>query len=153
MVNKDLMYLQSLYPEEAKTVLKIVQQECDKVDYEGSHMYDEYPDKEWIRFVSRQIQEKISDVIQDSETTQDEWEEEALSGMDAERRMPPPPPGCGPGRPCSPSRPEYDRPEHHRPEHHRPEHHRPCGPGRWCPNSLVDVLLLNEILCRRSGRC
>ncbi len=44
-VMRDLEYLQQMYPEEAKRCQKRICQILDKLDYEGSMIYDEYPDK------------------------------------------------------------------------------------------------------------
>lgn len=37
--------LKDFYSQEARRILEIIEQECDKMEYEGSMMYDEYPDK------------------------------------------------------------------------------------------------------------
>lgn len=44
-VLRDLEYLQQLYPAQAKTLQKRISQILDRMDYEGSLLYDEYPDK------------------------------------------------------------------------------------------------------------
>lgn len=44
-VMRDLEYLQQMYPEEAKRYQRRICQILDKLDYEGSMIYDEYPDK------------------------------------------------------------------------------------------------------------
>lgn len=44
-VMRDLEYLQQMYPEEAKRCQRRISQILDKLDYEGSMIYDEYPDK------------------------------------------------------------------------------------------------------------
>lgn len=44
-VLRDLEYLQQMYPVQAKLLQKKVAQVLDKMDYEGSLLYDEYPDK------------------------------------------------------------------------------------------------------------
>lgn len=43
--NLDLEYLNTLYPAEISELKYLVEQECDKMDYNGSMMYDECPDK------------------------------------------------------------------------------------------------------------
>ncbi|MCI8668101.1 MAG: hypothetical protein HFI34_01050 [Lachnospiraceae bacterium] len=43
--NRDIEYLSKLYPREISDLKAIIDDECDKLDYEGSMMYDEYPDK------------------------------------------------------------------------------------------------------------
>lgn len=37
--------MKAFYPREALEIQEIIEQECDKLEYEGSIMYDEYPDK------------------------------------------------------------------------------------------------------------
>lgn len=44
-VMRDLEYLQQIYPEEAKRYQARISKILDKMDYEGSMIYDEYPDK------------------------------------------------------------------------------------------------------------
>ncbi len=44
-VMRDLEYLQQIYPEEARKYQMRISQILDKMDYEGSMIYDEYPDK------------------------------------------------------------------------------------------------------------
>ena len=43
--NKDCMYMYSLYPEMSREILGYVKEICDREEYEGSPMFDEYPDK------------------------------------------------------------------------------------------------------------
>ncbi len=44
-VRRDLEYLQQLYPAQVKKLQARVSDILDKMDYEGSLIYDEYPDK------------------------------------------------------------------------------------------------------------
>ncbi len=44
-VLKDMEYLQQLYPGEVKKYQKRIAWILDKMDYEGSMIYDEYPDR------------------------------------------------------------------------------------------------------------
>lgn len=55
---RDLRGLQSMYPEMTKNLLPYVEEACDKMEYEGSMMYDEYPDPESVRKITRQILEE-----------------------------------------------------------------------------------------------
>ncbi len=59
-VMRDLEYLQQMYPAQARKYQKRIAAILDKMDYQGSMIYDEYPDKfmmhklacdvrEWIR--------------------------------------------------------------------------------------------------------
>ena len=42
---RDMERMKELYPKRMKKLLAYVEEECDKMEYEGSEMYDEYPDK------------------------------------------------------------------------------------------------------------
>lgn len=44
-VLRDLEYLQQIYPSEAKRIQKRIAEILDKMDYEGSMIYDECPDR------------------------------------------------------------------------------------------------------------
>ena len=41
----DLDYMKSMYPQLAKKILPLVEEECERMCYEGSMIYDEYPDR------------------------------------------------------------------------------------------------------------
>lgn len=56
---RDLEYLQQMYPSEAKRYQKTISNILDKLDYEGSMIYDEYPDKWQIYKLSRDILDRI----------------------------------------------------------------------------------------------
>ena len=42
---RDYDYMKSIYPDTAKRVLPYMEEECDRMEYDGSMMYDEYPDR------------------------------------------------------------------------------------------------------------
>lgn len=48
-VMRDLEYLQQMYPSEAKKYQRKISEILDKMDYGGSVIYDEYPDK-WMLY-------------------------------------------------------------------------------------------------------
>lgn len=56
---RDLEYLQQMYPMEAKKYQKIIAGILDKLDYEGSMIYDEYPDRLSIYRLSQDILDRI----------------------------------------------------------------------------------------------
>ena len=56
---RDLEYLQQMYPSEAKKYQKVIAGILDKLDYEGSVIYDEYPDKWQLYKLSRDILDRI----------------------------------------------------------------------------------------------
>lgn len=56
---RDLEYLQQMYPAEAKKYQKVIAGILDRLDYEGSMIYDEFPDKWQLYKLSRDILERI----------------------------------------------------------------------------------------------
>lgn len=58
-VMRDLEYLQEMYPAEAKKYRKVIGEVLDRLDYEGSMIYDEYPDKWQIYRLTQIILERI----------------------------------------------------------------------------------------------
>ena len=118
---KDMERMKELYPKEVKTILSYVEDECDKMEYEGSLMFDEYPD----RLMLEQVAERISRNVAGEEKNVEA--EQYWGGMNQPPGpgMPPPPPP-GPGMPPPP----------------------PAG-GRDDMRSLIGVLLNNEMYSRR----
>ena len=72
-VTRDLEYLQQMYPAQAKKYQKIIAETLDHIDYEGSMIYDEYPDKWQIYRLTQMIMDKINKL------------EEGSSDMDPDR--------------------------------------------------------------------
>ena len=56
---RDFAYMKSLYPETARRALPYVEDECDRMEYEGSMLYDEYPDKLQLHLMCGRICEKM----------------------------------------------------------------------------------------------
>ena len=54
-VIRDLEYLQQLYPLEVRRYQRRVAQLLDRIDYEGSMIYDEYPDRFTLERLARNI--------------------------------------------------------------------------------------------------
>ena len=55
----DFEYMKSLYPEIPKKLLPYVEEECDRMEYANSMMYDEYPDKFMLHQLCRQIRTQV----------------------------------------------------------------------------------------------
>lgn len=118
---KDMERMKELYPRSVKKVLEIVEDECDKMEYEGSLMFDEYPDRMRVEHLADHIYELAK--------------QELGSVQEQEYRRPPmPPPG---GRPPMPP-PPGGRPP-------MPPPPRPRDDLR----DLIGVLLNNEMYKRR----
>ena len=65
---RDLDYLQQMYPQDAKKYQKRIVAILDKMDYEGSMIYDDYPDQFMLYKLSRDITEMIrKDAAADNE--------------------------------------------------------------------------------------
>lgn len=58
-VTRDLEYLQQMYPSEAKRYQKIIAEVLNQMDYEGSCIYDEYPDKWQLYRLTQTVMDKI----------------------------------------------------------------------------------------------
>lgn len=57
-LHRDYEYMKSAYPDTARRLIPVIEEECDRMEYEGSMMYDEYPDKLSLRLMCRRIYEK-----------------------------------------------------------------------------------------------
>ena len=65
---RDLDYLQQMYPQDAKKYQKRIVAILDKMDYEGSMIYDDYPDQFMLYKLSRDITEMIrKDAVAENE--------------------------------------------------------------------------------------
>lgn len=47
----------SYFSDEIQTLQKRIEYEIDQMEYEGSPIYDEYPDKEWMRRIGQNIRD------------------------------------------------------------------------------------------------
>ena len=56
---RDLEYLQQMYPAQAKRYQKVISNILDKLDYEGSMIYDEFPDRWQLYKLSTDILDRI----------------------------------------------------------------------------------------------
>ena len=58
---RDMKKMKELYPEVAKDVLSVVEDECDQMEYDGSMMFDEYPDKVMFERIKNRIYDKVQE--------------------------------------------------------------------------------------------
>lgn len=56
---RDYEYLKSMYPDMAKRILPYVEEECDRLEYDNSMIYDEYPDKLQLRLMCRRVYDRV----------------------------------------------------------------------------------------------
>ena len=74
-IMRDLEYLQQMYPADAKRYQKLIASILDKLDYEGSLIYDEYPDR-WQLY---KLSMEITDRVRREENANSEEETEPMS--------------------------------------------------------------------------
>lgn len=58
---KEFQLMKSYYPETVKKLQDKVEEECDRLDYPGSPIYDEYPDRLTLNRICRKISDKMED--------------------------------------------------------------------------------------------
>uniref|UniRef100_UPI004055FB16 hypothetical protein n=1 Tax=Agathobacter sp. TaxID=2021311 RepID=UPI004055FB16 len=56
---KDVERMKERYPKEVRTIQKMVEKRCDELEYEGSRMYDETPDRFMMEEEALRIYEDI----------------------------------------------------------------------------------------------
>lgn len=54
----DFEYMKSMYPDAAKKLLPYIEDECDRMEFEGSMIYDEYPDRLQLRLIGSRLLDK-----------------------------------------------------------------------------------------------
>lgn len=55
----DFEYLKSMYPDLPKRLLPYVEEECDRMEYENSMIYDQYPDRLQLRLMCRRVYDNV----------------------------------------------------------------------------------------------
>ena len=58
-IERDDRLLKELYPETAKKVLPYIEEACDRMEYNGSRMYDQFPDRQMMRRTNDRIYETV----------------------------------------------------------------------------------------------
>ncbi|MGN0349812.1 MAG: hypothetical protein ACI4DR_09785 [Roseburia sp.] len=67
---KDMDRMKELYPKTVGRILECVEEECDKMEYEGSLMFDEYPDRLMLERIVDEIYQKVAEGDEDMEAEQ-----------------------------------------------------------------------------------
>lgn len=123
---KDMARLKSLYPREVQNIQDYVDEECDKMEYEGSMMFDEQPDRLMLGLIVERIYQKAAKPA--------DFEAEQYEAVEMEElRM------VGSGRPPGNHIPDFGPPPRH------------PGPSRQDSGlrNLIEVMLYNEMYNRR----
>lgn len=135
---RDYEYMRQMYPKRMQRIMEVIEDECDKLEYEGSMMFDEHPDRLMLAMLCDRIQQQVQDVEM----------EEVYEAM---QRRPGGPGGSGmPGRPGMPGPGRPGRPGPGMPP--------PSGPGMRPPHrdqnnwlsDIIRALLFDEMHRRRS---
>jgi hypothetical protein len=61
-LDRDIDYMKHLYPGTAKRIQSEIDKECDQMEYDGSVMFDEYPDKVYLEKVMERIYDKVKNI-------------------------------------------------------------------------------------------
>ena len=83
---RDMQRLKEMYPDAAKKIMQYVEEECDKMEYDGSVMFEEQPD----RVMLLKIINDIYDKVQDQFDLPQEQEAEEVFTMNVDRKRRPP---------------------------------------------------------------
>lgn len=173
---RDLEKLKGMYPKEVRSIQEMVEDECDKMEYEGSLMFDEYPDRVMVNRIVKRIYDVSAESqpdIQKFEVEQcstglyerEQYEEGAyeefdmgeldmeaeelpLEGNLMEQRSPGGP-GWGPGGPGGPGWGPGGPGGPGNPGWGPGRPGGPGGPGNNGLQNLIEVLLFNEMYQRR----
>lgn len=79
--------IKELFPEAARVIMPYIEEECDRLEYEGSPMFDEYPDKRTLSSVTAGIYDQVR---QKYEAAEGEDQDETLAmNVETYRRYPP----------------------------------------------------------------
>lgn len=130
-------YWRNMYPSRMRRIQECVEDECDKMDYDGSAMYDEYPDRITLYRIGSNIYRLLMEeelFAEPEEMEEEEIADDELYEMNQLR-------GPGPVRPPRPPHPPRPYPPHPP----RPPHR----PGNNWLRDAIDVLLYQEMCKRR----
>ena len=84
---KDMDRMKELYPKEVGRIVECVEDECDRMEYEGSLMFDEYPDKVMFERIKNRIYDKVQEKYPVEE--EDDRDQAMVMQQEVYRRYPP----------------------------------------------------------------
>ena len=155
-LDKDVEYMKGLYSRALRMIQQEVDEECDKLEYGGSCMFDTFPDQVHLGTIIDAIYDRIKDMDWDLQAEQISSTDYLQPAACRGNNCPPPPPmpcrgnNCPPPPPPIPCRgsncPPPPRPSRP-PQPPRPDY-RPDGKPDW-QRDLIASLLYNEMIHRR----
>ena len=60
LIEKDYDYMHLMIPNIAFSIIEHIEELCDRLEYEGSFLYDEYPDKTTLLNLTDKVLDKVS---------------------------------------------------------------------------------------------
>ncbi|QNM04354.1 hypothetical protein [Qiania dongpingensis] len=75
-IGRDMEYFQAMYPEKMKKIQGSINDLCDTIDYEGSILYDEYPDRVGLRRLCDEVYQK--ELPEEASDVEAEWLKDAI---------------------------------------------------------------------------
>lgn len=124
-MDMDMDYLKSMFPANIRRIQREIEDECDKLEYDGSCMFDAYPDKIHLSIIIDNVFHRVTDM---------DLQQHGVEAEDLSRRSNSFRPDLCPYGKCSPPGPRPDFDSHGRPD--------------WLRN-LLEVMFYNEMLHRR----
>ena len=70
---KDMERMKELYPREVRQLQEMVERRCDEMEYEGSRMYDENPDRYMLEREAQRLSEEFLSAQQFGGRRDDGW--------------------------------------------------------------------------------
>ena len=64
---KDMERMKELYPDEIRTLQQMVEKRCDELEYEGSRIYDENPDRMMLEQEAQRLLNQAMEKMMDDE--------------------------------------------------------------------------------------
>lgn len=121
--DRDWEYMRFMYPKVAKRIQKEIYEECDKLEYDGSCMFDEYPDRTRLGIIVNDIYRRLRDL-------DDRVDELEAENIEIAQR--------------------YDRDDRRDDRYPHWPSRRPDNYGRenWL-RDLIEIMFFNEIINRR----
>ena len=74
---QDYEYMKSMYPATARRIYPYIERACDRLEYNCSMMYDEYPDRLQLDLLIKQIYDKVKG----TENNPGEWLKDLIQVM------------------------------------------------------------------------